>query len=111
MAHKRGVDRSEEEVFLSEIARHGSIRKACLVAGVTRAWLRLKKMENDFAEAFQDALEDSTDRVEESAVRGALSGDDKLIRYLLDARRYKRTIEVDLGQVRPVINVTIGGAS
>lgn len=109
MARKRGVDRSEEEVFLAELARHGSIRKACLVAGVTRSWLRLKKMDEAFAEAYSDALEDSTDRVEEAAHRGAISGDDKLIRYLLDAKRYKRTIEVDLGQVKPIINVTIGG--
>ena len=108
MAHKRGVDRDVEAVFLSELARHGSIRKACLVAGVTRTWLRLKKMEEEFAEKYADALEDATDRVEEAAHRGAISGDDKLIRYLLDAKRYKKTTEVDLGQVKPIINVTIG---
>jgi hypothetical protein len=109
MARKRGVERSEEEVFLYELARHGSIRKACLVAGVTRAWLRLKKMDEDFATAYQDALEDATDLIEEAGVSQAKAGDDKLIRYLLDARRYKKTIEVDLSQVKPIINVTIGG--
>ncbi len=104
----RGVNRDETEVFLSELARHGSIRKACRVAGTTRAWLRLKKLDASFSEAFHDALEDSTDRIEETGVQVALSGDDKLIRYLLDARRYKKNTEVDLGQVKPIINVTIG---
>lgn len=109
MARKRGVERNEEEVFLYELARHGSIRKACSVAGVTRAWLRLKKMDESFAQAYHDALEDATDRIEEQGVGQALGGDEKLIRYLLDARRYKKTTEVDLGQVKPIINVTIGG--
>ena len=103
-----GYNRNEEEVFLSELARHGSIRKACRVAGTTRAWLRLRKMDDDFSEAFHDALEDATDRIEETGVQVALSGDDKLIRYLLDARRYKKNLDVDMGQLRPIINVTIG---
>lgn len=109
MARKRGVERNEEEVFLYELARHGSIRKACLVAGVTRAWVRLRKMDEDFAIAYADALEDSVDRIEEQGTSQALLGDEKLIRYLLDAKRYKKTTEVDLGQVKPIINVTIGG--
>lgn len=111
MAKKRGVNRDKEEVFLLELSRHGSIRKACAVAGVTRGWLRGKKQEDDFAQKYADALDDSTDRIEESGVRRALAGDDKLIRYLLDVRRYKKDTSVDLGEVSPVINITIGGSN
>lgn len=108
MARKRGVNRSVEEVFLSELARHGSIRKACRVAGVTRSWLRVKMVCDDFSELYHDALEDSTDRIEETGFELALDGEEKMIRYLLDAKRYKKNTEVDLSQVKPIINVTIG---
>lgn len=108
MARKRGVERNEEEIFLYELARHGSVRKACLVAGVTRAWLRLRKMDEEFSMALADAQEDCLDRIEESGVTQAIGGEEKLIRYFLDARRYKKTTELDLGQVKPIINVTIG---
>tara|TARA_R100000152_G_C6782307_1_gene219781 strand:- start:20082 stop:20432 length:351 start_codon:yes stop_codon:yes gene_type:complete len=109
MAKKRGVQRDQEEVFLSELSRHGSTRKACAVAGLSRTWLRAKKLDEEFLEKYTDALEDSTDRLEETAYSRARAGDDKLIRYLLDARRYKKDRTVDLGEVTPQINITIGG--
>lgn len=111
MARKRGVKRNQEEVFLSELGRHGSVRKACVVAGVSRSWVNEKKLDEDFAKAFADAIEDSIDRIEEAGVKGALSGDDKLIRYLLDARRYKKNVELNLGEVKPTINISIGGSN
>lgn len=109
MAHKRGVQRDETEVFLKELSRHGSVRKACLVAGVSRTWLRTKKLDDSFAEAFADAIEDSIDRIEEAGIHMALSHDEKMIRYLLDAKRYKKGETATLGQVKPSITVTIGG--
>lgn len=109
MAHKRGVQRDETEVFLKELSRHGSVRKACLVAGVNRTWLRTKKLDDNFAEAFADAIEDSIDRIEEAGIHMALSHDEKMIRYLLDAKRYKKGETATLGQVKPSITVTIGG--
>lgn len=39
----------------------------------------------------------------------ALSHDEKMIRYLLDAKRYKKGETATLGQVKPSITVTIGG--
>lgn len=109
MAHKRGVERDETEVFLKELSRHGSVRKACLVAGVSRKWLRTRKLDEDFCERYADALEDSVDRIEEAGVHLALSHDEKMIRYLLDAKRYKKGETTSLGQVKPSITVTIGG--
>lgn len=109
MAHKRGVERDETEVFLKELSRHGSVRKACLVAGVSRKWLRTRKLDEDFSERYADALEDSVDRIEEAGVHLALSHDEKMIRYLLDAKRYKKSETTGSGVVKPSITVTIGG--
>lgn len=108
MARKRGVERDEREVFLSELSRHGSVRKACRVACVSRGWVREQQKDPEFSQQYHDAVEDSIDRVEEKANLMARNGDDKLIRFLLEVKRYKRTNDVDLGQVKPTINLTIG---
>lgn len=101
--------RDVKQIFLTELSKHGSQRKACKVAGVSRAWVRLQKRDDEeFAQAYSDAMEDSTDLIEEKGVRMAVAGDEKLIRYLLDARRYKKS-QVDLGEVIPNIVITIGG--
>lgn len=107
-AKKRGIERDVEEVFLSEVSRHGSVRKACKVAGVSREWLRTKILDESFAVEYADACEDSMDRLEDTAFAMALDEDEKMLRYLLDVKRYKKTTETDLGQVRPIINITIG---
>lgn len=111
MAKKLGVNRDVAEVFLSEIARKGSVRKACLVAGVTRSWLRMKLVDgSDFAERYADATEDSVDRLEEQAFAEAMDGSEKLLTYLLDAKRNKKS-DAGIGSgVQPVITVTIGGS-
>lgn len=106
---KTGINRDESEVFLAEIARHGSIRKACRVAGTTRAWLRLRLHDETFAQAFEDAQEDATDRIEDQARDEAMDGNDKLIVYLLDQKRYKKQATGDLTGIQPVVTVTIGG--
>lgn len=106
---KTGVNRDESEVFLSEISRHGSIRKACRVAGVTRGWLRLQLLDATFAEAYADAQEDATDRLEDQARDEALAGSEKLLTYMLDAKRYKKTNDGSLAGIQPTITVTIGG--
>ncbi len=108
MARKRGVERDTTEVFLKELARHGSERKACLVACVSRSWVREQKKLPDFAEKYYDAIEDSVDRLEEVAHRRALIGDEKLIRFLLENKRYKKNDGPDLSQVAPTVNLTIG---
>lgn len=108
MAHKRGIERDESEVFLKEIARHGSVAKACKVAGVTRTWLRLKMQDPEFAEKFADSQEDSIDKLEYQARCEALDGSEKLLVYMLDNLRYKKTVG-DSVNVQPSINITIGG--
>ena len=106
---KTGVNRDEAEVFLAEIARHGSIRKACKVAGVSRMWLRLQLLDAAFSEAYADAQEDATDRLEDQARDEALDGSEKLLTYLLDAKRYKKANDGSLAGIQPVVTITIGG--
>lgn len=105
---KEGANRDKVEVFLTELSRHGSVRKACSVADVSRKWVREKRLEEDFAIAYNDAIEDSLDRVEEAAHSGAIRGDDKLIRFMLEVKRYKKSTDIDLSSVKPVINITVG---
>lgn len=109
MAKKRGAARDKREVFLAELARHGTVRKACSVAGVNRAWVREQKQDDDFAIAYADAIEDSIDLVEEKGMREALKGEEKLLRFFLEVKRYKKNTETDLSEVKPTITVTIGG--
>lgn len=112
MARKLGVNRSEREVFLSELARHGSVRKACVVAGVTRRWLALQKQDNEFLEDYTFAIEDSLDRIEEMGNSMARLGDEKMIRYLLDAKRYNKKTDTTIdASVVPIVTVTIGGSA
>lgn len=109
MAHKRGVERDITQVFLTELSRHGSIRKACNVAGVSRSWVRNQQLnDEEFGTAYQDALDDSVDRLEEQANMQARCGDEKLLRYLLDVKRYKKTSETDIRDITPNVIVNIG---
>lgn len=107
MSVKKGVKRNKREVFLSELARHGSVRRSCLIAGVTRTWVREQRQDDQFGMEFLDAMEDSTDRIEECGIKKALKGDDKLVRFFLEVRRYKRASDQDMTALKPVINVTI----
>lgn len=110
MAHKRGINRSESGVFLKEISRHGSIRRACNVAGVSRAWLRRQLLDSDFAEAYADAQEDSIDKIEDTGRELALDGNEKMVVYLLDQLRFKKTDSgPGLAGVQPSVTITIGG--
>lgn len=110
MARRRGfLNRDRWEVFLSELGLHGSIRKACLVATVTRQELREKMTDPAFQTKYYDALDDATDIIEEKAITFAKFGEPQLLKYLLDAKRYKK-IDNSV-TVAPVINITVGKES
>lgn len=109
MATRRGVTRDRRGVFLKELARHGSVRKACLISGYTRTQIRnLMRDDEDFAQDYQDALEDAVDRIEEAGNLMARNGDDKMIKLFLEVKRYKKTSDVELGDIKPTVTVTIG---
>lgn len=111
MAKKRGIERDVWEVFLSEISRHGNVRKACNVAGVTRYQWRTRMLDLSFAEDYADAQEDATDRIEDHARAEAMDGSEKLLAYLLDVKRYKKSTDGSLAGGSPSVTITIGGSA
>lgn len=109
MARRRGVDRDRRDVFLTELARHGTVRKACVISGYTRSQIRaLMREDEDFAQEYQDALEDSVDRIEEAGNLMARNGDEKMIKLFLEVKRYKKSNDIEVGDIKPTVNVTIG---
>ena len=109
MAHKRGVNRDRRSVFLEELSRHGSVRKACLISGYSRDQVRtMQRDDMEFAQQYADAMEDSIDRIEETGTQLARGGDDKLIKLFLEVKRYKKSNDIEVGDIKPIVNVTIG---
>ena len=73
-----------------EILRQGwSLAKAAKAAGVTRfAVIHRRKADSEFAAAYDEALEDGTDHVEDLAFeRGIAGGSDRMLELILKARR------------------------
>lgn len=109
MAIRRGVNRDRREVFLRELARNGSVRKACLISGFTRHQIRgFMRDDEEFAQDYQDALEDSLDRIEERGTDMARNGDDKMVKFFLEVKRYKKSSDIEVGDIKPTVTVTIG---
>lgn len=75
-------------LFLDALQKGGSVARAARAAGVCReqpyAWRR-----NDaaFAQAWAAAVEDGTDALEDLALEMAAKGSEKLVMFLLKARR------------------------
>lgn len=55
--------------FLAALAKHGTVRRACEEAGITRREYRLaQQWQHGFAEACEDALDDYADALDERAL-------------------------------------------
>ena len=77
-----------KSAFLDALAKGASVARAARAAGVCReqpyAW---RKKDADFATAWKDAIEDGTDALEDLALEMAAKGSERLIIFLLKARR------------------------
>jgi phage terminase small subunit len=84
--------------FLDALREGATNAAAARAAGVSRMTAYRERARNpDFAAAWDDAIEDGTDRLEEEAMRRALAGSDTLLIFLLKARRpaqYRETHHV-----------------
>jgi hypothetical protein len=93
-----------EEAFLISLRMHGVITAACLDAGISRTMAyKAKELDSDFAERWQDALEQACDVLEFEAKKRALVHSDTLMIFLLKAHRpekYRDRVEVNL-KVKP----------
>lgn len=76
------------KVITAKLAAGLSVSAACRAAKIARASYYLWIAEDDeFAARVQDAIEEGTDKLEDSAVRQALQGNTSLMALLLKARR------------------------
>jgi hypothetical protein len=93
-----------EEKFLESLRMHGVITAACLDAGIERdTAYKARERDSDFAERWQDALDQACDLLEFHAKKRALESSDTLMIFLLKAHRpekYRDRVEVNL-KVKP----------
>lgn len=86
------IRKKENQVaFLEEFSRHGGICKACAKVGITHGCFAMWRKDEKFEEAFQDANNVVTWRLEEVAAGRALDPIDNhgatLLQFLLRARK------------------------
>jgi hypothetical protein len=63
------------DTFLAELAQRGIVQDACEAAGLSRVWFYSeRKADPDFAAAWDQALEEATDRAEREAWRRGVEG-------------------------------------
>lgn len=87
-------------VFVEQLVKGETITAAAKAAGICRrtaySW---REWDKEFAEAWDDALEIGTEKLEAEATRRALEGSDTLLIFLLKARRpnvYRDRISAEL---------------
>lgn len=93
---RKEPDLSWHEGFLVGLRNHANVRLACQVAGVKRrtAYEHRAKYP-EFAEAWEDAVEDGIDALEAIARQRALQSSDTLMIFLLKAKRYGTRVSVE----------------
>ncbi|NBB81653.1 MAG: terminase [Verrucomicrobia bacterium] len=78
----------KREAFLSCLENGDSVQNAANVAGVARGTVyRWRKEDEEFAAAWDMALDSGIDRLEDEAYKRALSGSDTLLIFLLKSKR------------------------
>lgn len=117
VTRKKGRKRDWGKAFLEAFRLMGVVAPAATHAGVSR-WAVRKRCERDpeFAEAYANALEDSTERMESIAIARATQAkdpSDTLLIFMLKARRpsvYRDNHRVELGGAdgKPVTPVAAG---
>lgn len=96
------VQRTERTIsatdrLLKKLAEGWSIAASCRAAGIARSvYYEMVKDDPDFAARAESAIEEGTDRLEDSATRQAIAGNAALMALLLKARRpekYRETLK------------------
>jgi hypothetical protein len=83
--------------FLRHLAATGNPAQAARLTGVARtATWRLRSSDKDFRDAWADALEVATDKLEQEARKRALRDSDQLLMFLLKANRPEKYREKTL---------------
>lgn len=92
--------------FLESLARLGNIKLAAEAAGITRQnAYAARKADPDFAEKWDDAIEQAVDDLQEAARKRAMEGSDALLIFLLKAHRpsvYRDNFKIDASNVTEI---------
>lgn len=85
---KAAGDGDWQPVFLKVLSTTANVRASCKAAGIVRTYAyAAREADPDFAAAWNNALEDATDDLEEVARRRAKRVSDTLLIFLLKAHR------------------------
>lgn len=117
---EKDIKANNQRVFVEQLVKGQTITAAAKASGICRrtaySW---RESDKTFAEAWDDALEIGTEKLETEATRRALEGSDTLLIFLLKARRpkvYRERVSTEvsgpdgqpLANVIPIINLTVG---
>lgn len=90
----------KKEKFLANLTEGWSVTNAADGIGVSRqALYKLRQEDENFADEWDSAIEEGTDRLEDEAIRRAMGNSDTLMIFMLKARRpqkYKDRVENQL---------------
>jgi hypothetical protein len=85
------------EKFLTALAGHGIVGEACRDAGISKnAAYEWRRDDPDFAQDWEKALDQSTEKLERIAVDRAVKQSDSLMQFVLKARKpetYRERVE------------------
>lgn len=88
MANRTKQTAKKREQFLAALRSNGTVFSACKAAGIGRATAYEWRTDDEaFRAAWDEALDDATDLLEDVAIRRAADGSDTLLIFLLKARR------------------------
>lgn len=117
---EKEVKANAMRTFVERLVKGETITAASKAAGVCRKTAyNWRESDKAFADAWDDAIEVGTEKLETEATRRALDGSDTLLIFLLKARRpkvYRERVSTEvtgpdgqpLANVAPIINLTVG---
>ena len=89
-------DFSWHEGFLTGLRKHSNVRLASQSVGVGRRLVYdHREKYPDFAQAWDDAIEDGIDTLEAIAYKRAMESSDTLMIFLLKAKRYQPRVSIE----------------
>lgn len=97
---EKDVKANAQRLFVEQLVKGQTITAASETAGICRRTAyNWRESDKEFAEAWDDAIETGTEKLETEATRRALEGSDTLLIFLLKARRpkiYRERITAEL---------------
>jgi hypothetical protein len=91
MANRTKFTSERRETFLGVLAETGNVTRAAACVGMTRRQMYYhREADAEFAEAWEDAVEQATDELEEEARRRALEGVEEEVYFQGEVVGYKR---------------------